>query len=123
MIGTMDWKSVTAGKLVSTVEKYKKDGYRVVQINCIQNAEGLVEVNYSFAKEFDFVNLRIITAPGSEVPSITGIYPGVFAYENEIKELWDIRVQGILIDFQNTFYRKVKDHPFLREEQPAKEAE
>ena len=86
-------------------------GYRLVQIGCTNTGE-VYEINYSFDKDYHFVNLRIIISPGTKLASISGSYPGAFIYENEIHDLYGITVTGMNIDFGGTLYTTSIAHPF-----------
>lgn len=97
--------------LIGLVEEYKKQGYRLVQINCTKVGD-LYEINYSFDLRYQFKNLRIVVDGKSEIPSISGIYWGAFVYENEMHDLFGIRVVGMNVDFGGHLIRTTKKNPF-----------
>lgn len=100
---------------VPTLQQRAKEmldqGYRLVQIGCTNTGEAY-EINYSFDREYHFVNLRIIISPEIELASISDSYPGAFVYENEIHDLYGITVTGMNIDFKGTLYKTSIPHPF-----------
>lgn len=100
---------------VPTLQQRAKEmldrGYRLVQIGCTNTGEAY-EINYSFDRDYHFVNLRIIISPETELASISGSYPGAFVYENEIHDLFGITVTGMNIDFKGTLYKTSIPHPF-----------
>ena len=98
-------------ELPQRVGQMRTEGYRLVQIGCAKIGD-IYEINYSFDKDRKFRNIRISLAPGTEIPSISGIYWGAFVYENEIFDLYGITVTGINIDFKGTFYRTSVKHAF-----------
>ncbi|HXX55988.1 MAG TPA: NADH-quinone oxidoreductase subunit C [Methanoregula sp.] len=98
-------------ELLARAGQMRTEGYRLVQIGCAKIGD-TYEINYSFDKDRKFLNLRITVAPGTEIPSISGIYWGAFVYENEIFDLYGITVTGINIDFKGTFYRTAVKHAF-----------
>ena len=102
---------IDVGKLIGSVEQFKNEGYRLVQIGCTK-VKDLFEINYSFDKNFTFKNLRITVTSETEVPSISGMYWGAFVYENEMHDLFGILVRGMNIDFKGTFIRTAIKHPF-----------
>jgi ech hydrogenase subunit D len=111
---TLPEQSITAidiGKLFGSVEQFKNEGYRLVQINCTKVGD-VFEINYSFDKDFIFKNLRITVTAETEVPSISGMYWGAFVYENEMHDLFGIQVRGMNIDFKGTFIRTAIKNPF-----------
>lgn len=108
-------------RLIGRVEDYKKKGYRLVQIHCTKVSD-LYEINYSFDLDYQFRDLRIVVDSQTEVPSISGIFWGAFIYENEMHDLFGIRVVGMNIDYGGNLIRTAKKNPFaspaFREEDP-----
>ncbi len=97
--------------LIGIVEEFRKKGYRLVQMSCTKAGE-LYEINYSFDLDYQFRNIRIVIDGLSEIPSISGIYWGAFVYENEMYDLFGIRVVGMNIDFGGNLFRTAKKNPF-----------
>ena len=105
-------KPVGLNELLSNVESFHKDEYRIVQICCTKLAENSFELTYSFDKDYKFLNIRISVTSETEIPSITGIYGGAFLYENEINELFGMKIKGINVDYKGNFYKKKIQAPF-----------
>lgn len=99
------------GSLVSEVLNLKYDGYRLVQI-CATKIEDGYELTYSFAKEYDLVNLRLHISPDTEIMSISNIYQPAFLYENEIHDLFGISIKLITLDYEGNLYRIKNKTPF-----------
>jgi len=97
--------------LVGIVAELFAEGHRLVQIGCSTLTDAY-ELNYSFDKEYRFRNLRVIVAPGEEIPSISVIYPGAFLYENEIHDLFGVAIRNISVDYRGTLYRTAIRTPF-----------
>jgi ech hydrogenase subunit D len=92
-------------------------GYRLVQIDC--SGAGAIEINYSFDKGYSFVNLKLtIPSVDTEVPSVSAIYRNAFLYENEMNDLFGVKVKNISIDYKGNFYRTTVKRPFNPEVQP-----
>jgi ech hydrogenase subunit D len=102
---------IDIGKLIGRVEQFKKEGYRLVQVNCTKIGD-VYEINYSFDKDFVFRHIRIAVTAETEVPSISGMYWGAFVYENEMHDLFGIQVKGMNIDFKGNFIRTSIKYPF-----------
>ena len=97
--------------LVEKVTEFRCNSYRLVKIGCTKT--DILEINYSFDKDYNFVTLRIILPCADiEVPSVSHIYWSAFIYENEIKDLFGIRINNIAIDYKGNFYRTVVKFPF-----------
>ncbi len=102
---------VALGDLVGEAGKLREQGYRLVQIGCTKVADQF-EINYSFDKDYTFKNLRLVVPVGTEVPSISGVYFGAFVYENEIHDLFGVKVTGINVDYGGNLYKTTIKYPF-----------
>ncbi len=102
---------VETGNLIGKVEEFRDGGYRLVQINCSKIGD-VYEINYSFDKDYRFRNLRITVTADTEIPSISGMYWGAFIYENEMHDLFGIRVRGMNIDFKGHLFTTAVKFPF-----------
>jgi len=97
--------------LLERVKEFHSSGYRLVQIGCTKT--DVLEINYSFDKNYSFVNLRItIPSSGIEIPSVSHIYWSAFLYENEISDLYGIKIKDIAVDYKGNFYRTTVKFPF-----------
>jgi len=102
---------IKIGELAVIIEEMRRDGFRLVQIGATGSPGG-VELNYSFDKDLDFVNYRIVVQKGENVASASGIFRQAFLYENEIHDLFGVSFTGMAIDFRGTFYKLATRMPF-----------
>lgn len=102
---------IDSSSLLEKVYSFFQDGYRLVQIHCTLLENGF-EINYSFDKDNKFTNLRIVITKDQEILSISNIYWSAFLYENEIADLFGVKIKNIVIDFKGTFYQSSKKAPF-----------
>lgn len=105
---------ITKEELYETLLDKSNNGYRLAQI-CAVSYEGYNEVIYSVAKEYELENYKIELPLDEEIKSFSNIFPAANLYENEIKELWGVKVVGIAVDYNNNFYRIEKDTPFKKQ--------
>ncbi len=103
-------KEISPNDLLTEIMKIKNDGYRLVAISCT-NKNGM-ELTYSFDKDYELLNIRLITDTETELPSISILYPYSFLYENEIKELFGVKITGIMPDFNDNLYKIPVKTPF-----------
>lgn len=103
--------SIGPGDLVPSVLQIKNDGFRLVQMCATRTKEGF-ELSYSFAKDYDMVNLRLEIAEDDEITSISNIYEPAFLYENEIVDLFGVKIKLITKDYKGNLYRIEKKTPF-----------
>lgn len=105
---------VTKDELYNIMEQKYNDGYRLAQILSVAY-EGYNEVTYSVAKEYEMENYKINLPIDEEIKSFSDIFPAATLYENEIKELWGVKVVGMALDYHNKFYRIEKETPFKKQ--------
>lgn len=105
---------VTKDELYKIMEQKYNDGYRLAQILSVAY-EGYNEVTYSVAKEYEMENYKINLPIDEEIKSFSDIFPAATLYENEIKELWGVKIVGMALDYHNKFYRIEKETPFKKQ--------
>lgn len=103
--------SIDSGDLVSSVLQLRHDGYRLIQI-CATRTKTGYELNYSFGMEYDLLNLRIEIAEDTQIMSISNIYGPAFLYENEIVDLFGVKINLMTTDYKGNLYRIAKKTPF-----------
>ena len=110
-------EELEVGQLLTKVMEKKRQGDRLVQI-CAAAIDGKLELSYSFADDesYEFFTFRIVIDPETKVPSITEIMPHAVFHENEMKELFGVKVQMINLDYNNKLYRITEETPFLPKE-------
>ena len=106
-------EEIPAEQLLKRVMELKLSGYRLSQICAAYIGESF-ELSYSFAEDTDYayVILRVVIPPEEEIPSVTEIVPQAFFYENEMKELFGVKIAMIRPDYRNKLYRITKEAPF-----------
>lgn len=107
--------------LITRVDKLRKQGYRLAQA-CVVTKEEKFDVVYTFAKDNELVNLRLLVGENEEVESITSIYPYAFLYENEMRDLFGLRIGNISVDFDGELYQTKVKVPFTKKTGGPKEA-
>ena len=111
---------VHADELVELAEAKKNDGYRFVQMLCVNTEEG-IDALYSFMKGDSLENYTIkgIDAATQSVPSVTGSFLAAFPFENEAHDLFGLNVTNIAIDFKGGFYKVAMDKTVISPAQKA----
>lgn len=110
---TQSLEEIGAGALLAEVDALKLDHWRLVQILCISSPGGN-EIDYSFGGGYAMRTLRLRTGPKDPVPSITHIYPAAFLYENEIRDLFGVRIERIDPDWEGKVYDVAATKPFSK---------
>ncbi len=102
-------------ELLPVIMEKKNDYWRLAQICCLYK-DGNYEVSYSFAKDYELVNYRLVVDKEEMVPSISRVYKAAILYENEMRELFGLKVEYIKVDYHNKLYRIDEETPFLAKE-------
>ncbi len=98
------FSDVSASEIVSKAKGFAEGGYRLVQI-CATSKNGSTEVLYSFDKDIDLVNLRLMVPEDMAVPSISGSYWSAFIFENEIHDLFGVEFTDLKLDYKGNFFK------------------
>ena len=108
-------KIVDVDRILDESMIMKNKGLRLSQA-CAAYVNGKYELSYSFAEEgtYQLTTLRTVIDPKTEVSSITEFFPYAFLYENEMRELFGVRIQMTKPDYQNKLYRIRQETPFFK---------
>jgi ech hydrogenase subunit D len=108
--------SVSVDTVVGESAKTKAEGYRFVTMSCVELDETMVDILYHFDRDLQLKHLRLTLPRDTPVPSISSVYFASFLVENEIQDLFDIRFQGIAVDYNRTLYldEEVTVTPFCK---------
>jgi ech hydrogenase subunit D len=112
-IETQSIDVIEVDDLLSQVDALKLDGWRLVQILCISLEDGY-ELNYSFGGGYAMRTLRLTIGLKDAVPSITPHYGAAFLYENEIRDLFGVRLERIDLDWRGKVFDVKGDKPFSK---------
>lgn len=87
-------------QLLGVAQQMVYEDYRFVTATCVDNADGSLDVFYHFDKDFQLRNYKLTVKKGEEVPSISAIFFCAVLVENEMKELFGLKVTNIAIDYE-----------------------
>ena len=98
--------------IVEVAIAMKHSGYRLSQA-CAAYIDDKFELSYSFADDVNYAykSLRLVIDTDTEVPSITEVVPSAVFYENEMKEIFGVRINMISLDYNNKLYRINVENP------------
>jgi ech hydrogenase subunit D len=105
-------EAIRVDQLCDKVRALREQGMRLVQISATLLPDE-VELTYSFDLNDRLSNLRVLVpAEGGVLPSISGIFGCAILYENEIHDLFNVRVEGMTVDFKGNLYKTSVKYPF-----------
>lgn len=93
--------------------EHLRSGYRLVQI-CATSVDGGAELIYSVALDYKLENYKVFVEEDEEINSISDIFPSAALFENEIAELFGVKIDSINMDFHGKFYRIDQETPFKK---------
>jgi ech hydrogenase subunit D len=111
--GVTDIRVIEIQDLMPQVDRFRSEGWRIVQVLCVARDKG-AELTYSFGMKLELRSLRLIVGADESVPSITSLYPGAFLYENEIRDLYGVRIERIRADWEGRLYDVARERPFSK---------
>jgi Ni,Fe-hydrogenase III component G len=93
-------KKVDKNTIVNEGKKLLDAGGKFVSAVC-NDLDPELEVTYFFSSNrgTNMTGLRYTVAKGEEVPSLSGVTLSTVLIENELKELFGLKVKGIAIDY------------------------
>ena len=113
------FEPVTTAGLLERTGALRRQGFRLVQIGATRLPEQ-IELTYSFDLDGKLTNLRLhIPAAEARVPSISSIFWCAFLYENELHDLFNVQVDGLVVDFHGNLYQTAVKYPFGSTKAPA----
>ena len=102
---------VSAADLFRRARELAREGWRLVQISCLEEAG--FRVDYSFDRDYRLLSLRLRVAPESpRIASLSGIYAGALHYEREIRDLFGLAVEGLDAGGDRPLFRIAAKAPF-----------
>lgn len=92
----------------------QRSGYRLAQI-CATAFEGYNELIYSVVRDYTFENYKVRVNCDEEINTISDFFPSAMLFENEMKELFGVKIKSINFDFNDKLYRIPVKTPFKKE--------
>lgn len=86
-------------QILERVAELAEQGHRFITTTCIDNGERF-EVYYHFDRQLELSHLLVTIDRDEPLPSITPIYFCAFVAENEMKDLFGLQVDGLIVDYQ-----------------------
>lgn len=91
-------EQVSLTTLLPRVRQFADKKARLATITCLDVGGGF-ELIYHFDQNLELSHLRLPVGEDEEVPSISGVYLAAFLVENEIKELFGVKITGLAVDY------------------------
>lgn len=102
---------VAASDLLTKARDMKAGSYRLIQICATKVSEGF-EIIYSFDKDHELFNLKLTIPEEEEIQSVTGEFWSAFIYENEMHDLFGIKIKNNELDYGGHFFKVSQPTPW-----------
>ena len=106
-----EFVNVSPENIIDESQKLKFAGYHLMQ-QCATRVPDAFELIYSFGKDLEVKQLKITLPEDDEISSITSIFPCAFIYENEMHDLFGVKIKMINIDYEGKLSRTAIETPF-----------
>lgn len=107
-------ETVDIQSLYKIMLEKQRAGYRLCQI-CATAFEGYNEIIYSVVLDYTFENYKVIIPIDEEINTISDFFPSAMLYENEMTELFGVKIKSINPDYKDKLYRIAVKTPFKKE--------
>jgi ech hydrogenase subunit D len=128
-------EEIPTGTLLERVQGMRTEGWRLAQICCTRLVADQ-EVSYSFDRDAVYAGnagnagdagqpdsaspaeglytLRVrVPIHDPELPSVSSFYWSAFLYENEMHDLFGVKVKGMAVDFKGHLFTTLVPTPFV----------
>ena len=122
----MKIRDVLAVSILEEAEKYKHEGYRLMQICATRGSIGeasgqeegeqtavpAYEILYTFGMGFRMEQIKVTIPQTEKISSITSAFPCAFLYENEMHDLFGIKFLHNALDYNGNFFVTAEPTPW-----------
>lgn len=93
-------------ELLARAGEFKAKGWRFAQCCATRDGEAMFELLYTFVDDAtnEIANLVLSVAANDDIPSVSGLFPAAFMFENEMHDLFGLNVTGVALDYRGGFY-------------------
>ncbi|MEW6725948.1 NADH-quinone oxidoreductase subunit C [Desulforudis sp. 1088] len=91
--------TISRDQLTDTAKELLNRGARLINAVCLDEGETF-QIIYLFQRELDLMSLRVRVAKEEEVPSLSSLQLSAVLIENEMREFFGLKVDGMAIDFK-----------------------
>lgn len=89
---------INNSEVEQNVRQMFDENYRFITMSCIDEGENY-SIIYHFAKDYEMKHFRIKLGKQEELKSVSDIYFCALLVENEIQDLFGVKIKGIAIDY------------------------
>ncbi|MDL2291182.1 NADH-quinone oxidoreductase subunit C [Desulfovibrio sp. OttesenSCG-928-F20] len=102
---------ITLDGLKNSAKEMFDDDWRFVTSTVVDLGDKGFDILYHYDKDLDEVHYRLTVPRGTVLPSISDIYFAALLVENENRDLFGLEYEGLVLDFNRTFYLEEAGDP------------
>ena len=95
-------EEITLGNMIEKIAALIPQGYRFVTMTVV-DSETHFDIYYHFDLNYELTNLWLKLGREESLPSISGVCSPALVIENEIQDLFGIRIDNLEMDYQSNF--------------------
>ena len=100
----MQMQDIKLSEVCPTAQKMLDEGYTLITQTVVSHCEGDNTLLYHYGKGLEEVHYRLEVKAGKAIPSITPIFFSALLVENENQDLFGLKYDGLVVDFNRTLY-------------------
>lgn len=104
---------ISLDEVKKTAKALFDDDWRFVTSSVVDLGDAGFDILYHYDKNLDEKHFRVIVPKGTVVPSISDVYFAALLVENENRDLFGLEYEGLVLDFNRTFYLEEAGDPVL----------
>ena len=102
---------ITLDTVVSTAQSMMDQGWRLIAQSVVDLGDAGFDIFYHYDKDLTEQHYRLTVPRGTTIPSISGVYFCALLVENENRDLFGLVYDGLVLDFNRTFYLEEAGDP------------
>lgn len=100
----LEARAISRDEVRETARANHDAGYRLVTMSVARAGDAAFDIIYHYDKDLEMRHYRLTVPVGESVPSISDIYFCALLVENEVRDLFGITWEGLILDFQGRLY-------------------
>ncbi|MBG3879070.1 NADH-quinone oxidoreductase subunit C [Desulfovibrio oxamicus] len=95
---------IAADAVVAQARSMFDQGYRLVTMSVVDLGDGNVDIFYHYDLDNEMTHFRLTHPKDQPVPSISPVYFAALLVENESRDHFNLKFDGLVLDFNRTLY-------------------
>jgi ech hydrogenase subunit D len=102
---------ITIDEVVPTAKRMLQEGWRFITHTVVDLGEEGLDILFHYDKDLVEQDFRLTVPRGTVIPSMSGVYFAALLVENENRDLFGLKYDGLILDFNRTLYLEEAGDP------------